>query len=1213
MRNYSRKKHIFWLLAAIVLIAASLIFYLYRSSPIDYVPYLQERISVELERMNEEAVSLSDKIQDAQVYFDQVPLDTEFPHYIYKNGVLVYWSDYRYVPDYTSLEGIDSLSFLTTIRHDMMVIHRSYGDDLEMYSLLPLADRYKIDNNYVHSGINEELFGTTEVSISDEGEEVCIQSDCLFAITLKEPLFRENLAAVALALFWLGILFFVLGIVSSAWSLGNSGDASRGLFMLIAGLLGMRALTLISGFPGIIYETELFDSKNFASSAINPSLGDLFINLLLTIIVLAYLFRFLSRWKNITWLTSLRPGTRFLISVIICGLFGLSFHYQYLFLQTLYNNSQLSFDINHTIQFDTLRVVGFGVVILNAIISFISFHILISGLGRWLESRSIYISLILGLGIFALLNIAIGQPFLISLIVALLYTMVLWFSGLYKELLKVRYRTFLYLFTGIIATSILVTFTVHSFEQKREIDRKLRFANQFLIENDNLAEFLLDEAIHKIAEDVFIQSRLSSPFMSKDIIRSKIRQVYLSNYFDKYDVNIHLYNPKFEPYDIPAEITPQEINSWRNGEYTTNYENIYFINRLAGQASKRYLSLVEIERRGLTVGYILIDMSLKRIIPDNVYPELLVDNRFLLPYQNAEYSYAVMENRRITYYAGEFNYQKFFDPSILDGEELYAAGIEREGFEHLGIRSRQGKTVVISSKEHPNVHLVSNFSFFFLLLVSVVLVFSGIYALLYAYRNLDLSYSAKIQLYLNVSFFLPLIAVSLTTLSVINSSFREDQREEYYRRAENISMDVSDDLERYLSDLTSDLEELPNQLNFIGNVTGLDINLFSVRGKLLGTSQPRIYENELLSSYINPHALAQIRDGGETFHIAEESVGSLIYNNTFFGVRSFETGNLIGILSIPFFQSANELEQNQIEVLTNVMNIFTVIFIVFMILSSLASEWLTFPLRFITQKLKKTTLTGFNEPLSWKADDEIGLMVSEYNRMLDNLEESKKALARSQKETAWREIAQQVAHEIKNPLTPMKLTLQHLSRRLKDGQDELQKPLQSLLHQVDTLSDIASSFSSFAKLPIPEHERYELSAILKKTAQLYATSQKVDIQVNIARDPVYSMGDEKLMGRILSNIVLNAIQAHSDGTPRVELSLTEVGTDKVLIEIRDYGSGIDESITNKIFIPNFTTKEAGSGIGLAVAKHGVEHAGGKIWFESHSRGTSFFIELPIVS
>ncbi len=1200
-------------MAAVALIAASLIFYLFRSSPIDYVPFLQDRITSELEEMNDEAEYLTGFVTDAQVYFDQVPLDTEYPHYVFKNGVLVYWTDYRYVPDYDALEGIDSLGFLKTIRHDMLVIHRSYGDKLEMYSILPLADRYKIDNNYVHSGINVDLFGTEEVAISEEGEKVCIEGDCLFAIVLQEPLYRENLAITSLILFWLALLFFTLGVVSASWRMGKAGAVFRGLALLLIGFVAIRFLMLMLGFPGIIYETELFDSKNFASSAINPSLGDLFINLLLTILVLSYVFRFLSGIKNTNRLTSVNPRMKMLLAIFLCGMFAVAFHYQYLFLQTLYNNSQLSFDINHSIQFDTLRIVGFGVVILNAIISFIAFHILISLLNVLLAGRSVYVPLFLGMGLFAAVNIVIGQPFIVPLVVALIYAVVLWVTGLYRELYKVQYRTFLYLFAGIVATSVLVTFTVHSFEQKREIDRKLRFANQFLIENDNLAEFLLDEAIKNISEDVFIQSRLSSPFMSKDIVRSKIRQVYLSNYFDKYDVNIHLYNPNFEPYDIPAEITPQEINSWRSGEYTTNYENIYFINRLAGQASKRYITLIEIERRGLTVGYILIDMSLKRIIPDNVYPELLVDNRFLLPYQNAEYSYAVMENQRITYYAGEFNYQKYFDPSILDREDLYTTGIERAGYEHLGISSRQGKTVVISSKEHPQVHLVSNFSFFFLLLVSIVLVFSAIYALYYAYRNIDLTYSAKIQLYLNVSFFLPLIAVSLTTLSVINSSFREDQQEEYYRKAENISMDISDDVERYLSDLTSDLEELPNQLNFIGNVTGLDINLFSTRGKLLGTSQPRIYENELLSSYINPHALAEIRDGGETFHIAEESVGSLVYNNTFFGVRSFETGRLIGILSIPFFQSANELEQNQIEVLTNVMNIFTVIFIVFMILSSLASEWLTFPLRFITQKLKKTTLTGFNEPLSWNTDDEIGLMVSEYNRMLDNLEESKKALARSQKETAWREIAQQVAHEIKNPLTPMKLTLQHLSRRLKDGQEELQKPLQSLLHQVDTLSDIASSFSSFAKLPIPEHERYELSAILKKTAQLYATSQKVDLHVNIFRDPVYSMGDEKLMGRILSNIVLNAIQAHADGTPRVDLSLTESGNDKALIEVRDYGSGIDESIHNKIFIPNFTTKESGSGIGLAVAKHGVEHAGGKIWFESHQQGTSFFIELPIVS
>ncbi|MEJ2003846.1 MAG: HAMP domain-containing sensor histidine kinase [Cyclobacteriaceae bacterium] len=195
----------------------------------------------------------------------------------------------------------------------------------------------------------------------------------------------------------------------------------------------------------------------------------------------------------------------------------------------------------------------------------------------------------------------------------------------------------------------------------------------------------------------------------------------------------------------------------------------------------------------------------------------------------------------------------------------------------------------------------------------------------------------------------------------------------------------------------------------------------------------------------------------------------------------------------------------------------------------------------------------------------------------------------------------------------MKLTLQHLSRRFRGGNDELEKPINSLLHQVDTLSDIASSFSSFAKLPIPEHERFEITSILKNTVQLFKSSGNARISLEIPDQPVFSMGDEKLMGRILSNIVLNAIQSYNNDKPRVDIALHVLKKDRALIEIRDYGRGIDPVIHGKIFIPNFTTKESGSGIGLAVAKHGVEHAGGKIWFETNEgEGTSFFIELPVV-
>src|SRR5690606_36988038 len=153
------------------------------------------------------------------------------------------------------------------------------------------------------------------------------------------------------------------------------------------------------------------------------------------------------------------------------------------------------------------------------------------------------------------------------------------------------------------------------------------------------------------------------------------------------------------------------------------------------------------------------------------------------------------------------------------------------------------------------------------------------------------------------------------------------------------------------------------------------------------------------------------------------------------------------------------------------------------------SDWLTFPLRFITQSLRRTSLTGMNNPLTWTATDEIGMMVKEYNSMLFKLSESKIELEQTQREKAWREIAQQVAHEIKNPLTPMKLTLQQLERAIRDGNgspEKIQKAIASLLSQVDTLNDIASSFSGFARMPEPVIVKLEVVSLLKRVIDLHS-------------------------------------------------------------------------------------------------------------------------------
>jgi len=1190
----------------------------------EYLNTVQSRISSEVVSLQKQLVNVIEYVElNQNINFSELNISTDYPFYIYHNGKLVFWSDFRFVPSYRQLKGNYRIKFVRTIRKDFLSRRWSVsGTDYEIFALIPIYNNYKVDNNYVSSGFNPKLFSDQELIIytleDPNGTEVCLEesNNCYFKVDF-EPNYVQNRVFVnvlILTLISIGICLFIIWAYSFATYVLDK-QVEKGFLLIAAVLVIIRWLMLTFNFPGDFISSNLFSSKVFASSVVSPSLGDLFLNVLFVLLLAGYAF---SNYYRSSFAKEIIKNVKFntVISVILGGLLPLLVHLVFLTFQTIYHNSQLTFDINQSITFSTERILLFGIfLILSASVFFVNhllFNLLRKASGK---KRYFIVYYLIGCLLFVLINIAFGQRFFDSLIISFIWVAILLTTRLSGYLSRVRYNTFLYFFSGIIVLALIGSLSIHRFEKERELGRKQKFATQFLIENDNLAEYLLSEVNKKIKSDVFIQSRMASPFLSKEIIKSKIKQVYLNNYFDKYEINIYLYNSNREPFEPEEEtLNPEEIKAFNIEKYKTNYDGIYYINKLGAELTKRYLDFIEIKKRGITVGYLIIDLNLKRIIPENVYPELLVDNAFLFPFQDANYSYAVLADKKIVYSSGNFNYITGFDVQLLEEENLYEDGLTFHEYSHLALKDADGRVIIISSNLHPWPNVISNFSFLFLIQVFVLLILTILYAMYFSFQNVSLNYSARIQLYLNVAFFMPLFAVSITTLSLINSSFRKEINEEYYQKARSISANISDDLDSYIKADEVDDEELPNKLAQVAKFSGADVNLFNVKGSLLTTSQPLIYENELLSNNINPKALANIREKGESVFIATESVGSLKYNTTYYSVKSFASGKLIGILSIPFFQSEYALEQNQIEVLSNVINIFTIIFIVFLLISYLAAKWLTFPLSFITQKLKKTTLTGFNEPLTWKSDDEIGLMVGEYNRMLVNLEESKKALARTEKESAWREIAQQVAHEIKNPLTPMKLTLQHLSRKLLNSPDkeELNKPVNTLLHEIETLNDIASSFSSFAKLPIPEHERYAFVPVVKKSVALYGATKDASISLQLPDEEVYTVGDEQLMGRIISNIIINAIQA-SDGKRNIDVILEVSERNRLLLEVRDDGPGIDESLRSKIFLPNFSTKDTGSGIGLAIAKHGVEHAGGKIWYETEtSKGTSFYIELPMV-
>jgi two-component system, NtrC family, nitrogen regulation sensor histidine kinase NtrY len=216
-------------------------------------------------------------------------------------------------------------------------------------------------------------------------------------------------------------------------------------------------------------------------------------------------------------------------------------------------------------------------------------------------------------------------------------------------------------------------------------------------------------------------------------------------------------------------------------------------------------------------------------------------------------------------------------------------------------------------------------------------------------------------------------------------------------------------------------------------------------------------------------------------------------------------------------------------------------------------------------------------------------------------------------------MAKQVAHEIKNPLTPMKLTLQHLLRLDQEGKldepDRLRKSLETLIHQVDALSGIASSFSTFAKMPLPKNELMDFKVVLDKVLDLFKNDRRIQLDF---RDDSYTekisiMGDDKLFGRVIANLIINGIQAvDTDKRPHIKIWLW-MTEQAVFLEITDNGKGISPDLKDKIFIPNFSTKSQGSGLGLAIAKSGVETAGGKIWFETElGKGTTFYLTFPLI-
>jgi two-component system nitrogen regulation sensor histidine kinase NtrY len=402
-----------------------------------------------------------------------------------------------------------------------------------------------------------------------------------------------------------------------------------------------------------------------------------------------------------------------------------------------------------------------------------------------------------------------------------------------------------------------------------------------------------------------------------------------------------------------------------------------------------------------------------------------------------------------------------------------------------------------------------------------------------------------------------------------------------------------------------------NRIYEISSINKLNISIYDLKGKLLKTSMGNAFEKldlQPLSEKIitelyqnSNHKILKTREEGGTGY---QSSYSYINDPKF---------KRIGVLELQFTQDNTEIEQELTEFIYRLSLVYLLMFLIAIALAYFLSSYITRSIQTISDKMQQTRLNKRNEKIILNAaSSEIEVLVEAYNNMIDQLEESAAKLARSEREQAWREMAKQVAHEIKNPLTPMRLTVQSFERKFNPEDEKIKDKLaeysKTLIQQIDVMSSIASAFSDFAKMPTQKREKIEVISVVKLALDIF---NEDFINYKTQEQELFANLDKTQLIRIVTNLVKNAMQAsESEENPIIDVVVLSE-KNNVKIEVSDNGKGIADDVKDLIFEPKFTTKSSGMGLGLPMIKNIIEAYDGAISFTSEEgMGTVFTVILP---
>ncbi|MDR6783742.1 two-component system nitrogen regulation sensor histidine kinase NtrY [Pedobacter africanus] len=1150
---------------------------------------------------------------------------------VYEEDELKFWSSFRAFP--SNPENIKEGSSFVGLRNGSYEVIKQKAGNYTLVFLIDVKSQFDIQNQYLENTISKHLCPANSLSLASYSDRdvygiKTIKGEPLFEVKLKQGYSKGIYATIEVWLWIIGLFSFCLFFNSlSAW-LAKGGRPVAGTLLLIVFFLAIRITDLEYGWFNHQFNLQIFSPTIFGESFFLPSLGDFLLNVIAITWVVLFMYTYSDKYKAPEWIKSSKAGGLIFHLVLLIVFSGLAFLFDQVFFGFI-KNSKINFNITNIINLGWISWVSIIILCLVWFNMYLIGNIFMQQtLQLNVNNRERLILFLTAFFVYLVYRLATG--FSIFFIAYALFIFIMAWN-IYIRNKKFSIGIFAALFFCL---AFITSIKYLRFTDLKEKEKRYNIAQKLGSTDDPKVISSIESLEKAVSTDAFIAEYFKQPAILESTfdLQKHVNKILLGGYLTQFEYNLYEFNDGdsiisteksvalsyYKDLVKSGSVKVPESNFFYRLNYTFGYQN--------------YFGIIPIFVDNRILGTLVIDLKSPQYNYNSQLPEILADGKIKSEDDYSSYSFAFYSSGKLINQSGKFTYKLTsadFKGSVGKGEIVS----DTLNYTHLVYMPASNKMIVISKEKVSYVARLATLSFFFL----VFIIFSiTLYALIWLLKNIDESwgswfninrslminankilYKTRIQFSIVLSVVATLLIVGWTTYFYIREEYRKQQENFIKEKIRKVQMSYEKQIFS-----TGGIPEVTDQANAdfnqFANINATYLNLFDVNGDLRFTSLSKLYDYGIIGRKMGPEAYINLKIQQKSEYInPTEHIGEhFIYASAYAPIKN-SLNKTVAYIGLPYY--ANEADyQSKIGLFINTLiNIYALVFVAIGILAVFLANQITSPLTFIQDSIRKTKLGQKNQPIQWSRHDEIGSLIKEYNKMISALEESATKLARSERESAWREMAKQVAHEIKNPLTPLKLGVQLLEKSWREKDPNFEKKFErfnkSFIEQIDSLSTIASEFSNFAKMPDTKLEKLQLLPIIEQARDVFTNAEDAEIYIfNHAGRDLTVLGDKDQLLRTFNNLLKNGIEA-GNANNRCVIKIRIVHNEThVFIEVEDNGKGIDPYLQDKIFVPNFTTKSSGTGLGLAFVKQAVENAGGTVDFKSSADvGTTFYLSFPL--